>query len=43
VSLCGPRERIKDQLGAWREAGVTTIICGTNNIDAIRAMAELMD
>src|ERR1044071_1252309 len=41
VALCGPRERIKDQLGAWREAGVTTIICGANNIESIRAMAEL--
>jgi F420-dependent oxidoreductase-like protein len=41
VALCGPRERIKDQLGQWREAGVTTMICGANNIDAIRAMAEL--
>src|SRR5215216_381406 len=41
VSLCGPRERIRDLLGAWREAGVTTIVCGANNIDAIRAMAEI--
>src|SRR6185295_6469994 len=41
VALCGPRERIKDQLAAWREAGVTTLICGAHNIDAIRAMAEI--
>jgi len=41
VALCGPRERIKDQLAAWREAGVTTIICGANNIESVRAMAEL--
>jgi F420-dependent oxidoreductase-like protein len=41
VALCGPRERIKDQLAAWREAGVTTIICGAHNIESIRAMAEL--
>ena len=43
VSLCGPRERIRDLLGAWREAGVTTLICGAHNIDAIRAMAELVN
>lgn len=41
VALCGPRERIKDQLAAWREAGVTTIICGAHNIESIRAMTEL--
>jgi F420-dependent oxidoreductase-like protein len=41
VALCGPRERIKDQLAAWREAGVTTLICGATSLDAIRAMAEV--
>ena len=41
VALCGPRERIKDQLAAWREAGVKTLICGTGNVEAIRVMAEL--
>jgi F420-dependent oxidoreductase-like protein len=42
IALCGPRERIKDQLAVWREAGVTTLICGTGSIDAIRTMGELM-
>ena len=41
VALCGPRERIKDQLAAWREAGVKTLICGAGSLEAIRAMAEL--
>jgi F420-dependent oxidoreductase-like protein len=41
VALCGPRERIKDQLAAWREAGVTTLICATAGIEAIRTMSEL--
>ena len=40
VSLVGPRERIADRLGAWRDAGVTTIIAGTLQIDAVRALAE---
>ena len=26
VSLVGPPARIRDRLGAWREAGVTTLI-----------------
>jgi F420-dependent oxidoreductase-like protein len=42
IALCGPRERIKDQLGAWRDAGVTTLICGANSIEAIRTMGELV-
>jgi F420-dependent oxidoreductase-like protein len=41
IALCGSRERIKDQLAVWREAGVTTLICGANSIEAIRTMAEL--
>jgi F420-dependent oxidoreductase-like protein len=42
VALCGKRERIRDALAAWREAGVTTLICSTNSIETIRAMAELV-
>lgn len=41
VALCGPRERIRDRLGAWKEAGVTTLICGAHSAEAIRAMAEI--
>lgn len=42
VALCGPRERIADQLAAWREAGVTTLLCGTDDVQALRTMAELV-
>jgi len=41
IALCGPRERIKDQLAVWREAGVTTLICGAQSIESIRTMGEL--
>jgi len=41
IALCGPLERIKDQLGVWKVAGVSTLICGANSVDAIRAMAEI--
>jgi F420-dependent oxidoreductase-like protein len=41
VALCGPRERLRDLLGAWREAGVTTLICYATSIADLRTMAEL--
>jgi len=40
VSLVGPPARIRDRLGAWREAGVTTLICGTRQVEAMRTLAE---
>jgi len=42
VALCGPRERIRDRLAAWKAAGVTTLICRTDQIEAVRLMAELV-
>lgn len=42
VALCGPRERIAERLQAWKSSGITTMICGTSDINAIRAMAELV-
>lgn len=41
VALCGPRERIAERLSVWREAGVTTIICGAGDLESVRAMAEV--
>ena len=41
VALCGPRERIRERLGQWKSAGVTTIqVAGS--LDAVRLMAELV-
>ncbi|MBI2524776.1 MAG: LLM class F420-dependent oxidoreductase [Candidatus Rokubacteria bacterium] len=42
VALCGPKARIRERLGAWREAGVTTLICGVGQPEALRTMAELV-
>jgi F420-dependent oxidoreductase-like protein len=42
VALCGPRERISERLTAWRDAGVTTMLCSTTHIETVRAMAELV-
>jgi F420-dependent oxidoreductase-like protein len=41
VALCGPRERIRDRLAAYRAAGVTTLICMTDHPDTIRMMPDL--
>ncbi|PYN90839.1 MAG: hypothetical protein DMD87_00340 [Candidatus Rokuibacteriota bacterium] len=40
ITLCGPRERIRERLSQWKAAGVTTLgIRG--KLDAIRLMAEV--
>jgi F420-dependent oxidoreductase-like protein len=41
IGLFGPRERIRERLAAYREAGVTTLAV-RGNLDAIRLMAELV-
>ena len=41
VALCGPRERIREHLSKWKAAGVTTLICATADVEAVRTMAEL--
>jgi F420-dependent oxidoreductase-like protein len=40
VALVGPAARIRDRLAPWRESGVTTLICGLRQVDAIRTLAE---
>lgn len=42
VALCGPRERIAERLALWRDAGVTTLICGVPDIATLRTLAELV-
>jgi F420-dependent oxidoreductase-like protein len=42
VALCGPKERIRDRLSVWKAAGVTTLICRTDHLHAIRTLAELV-
>ena len=42
IALCGPRERIRELLGAWRRSPVTTIICDSDDPNALRVMAELV-
>lgn len=42
VALVGPKERIADRLDQWRESGITTMILGTTQPEALRLMAELV-
>jgi F420-dependent oxidoreductase-like protein len=41
VALCGPRDRIRDQLAAWRSAGVTTLMV-SGDTRTLRTLAELV-
>ena len=41
VALCGPKERIADLLGAWKDSPVTTLIVGSGQREALEVMAEL--
>ena len=40
VALVGPPARIRDRLGAWKESGVTTLIAGLRQVEALRTLAE---
>ena len=42
VALCGPKERIRDQLAIWRESPVTTLNIGISSPETLRVMAELV-
>jgi len=41
VALVGPKERIRDRLAAWRESGITTMICALMQVEALRVLAEI--
>lgn len=41
VALVGPQERIAEQLTRWKASPVTTMIIGTNQVEALRTLAEL--
>ncbi len=40
VTLCGPKERIRDRLAEWKESGVTTMILALQQPEALRTVAE---
>jgi F420-dependent oxidoreductase-like protein len=40
IALVGPKERIRDRLGAWRESPVTTLLVGSQDPGVVRFLAE---
>jgi F420-dependent oxidoreductase-like protein len=40
VALCGPKERIREQLAEWRTSGVTTLMVA-GDANAVRTLAEV--
>ncbi len=42
ISLCGPIDRIRDRLAAWRETPITSLLVGTQDREQLRTAAELV-
>ena len=42
AALVGPKERIAERVEAWRAVGVTTLLCSTPQVEALRALAEIV-
>jgi F420-dependent oxidoreductase-like protein len=42
ISLCGPVERIRDRIAAWRETPVTTLLLANQDPVVLRSMAEIV-
>jgi F420-dependent oxidoreductase-like protein len=40
ISLIGPVEKIRDDVAAWGEAGVTMLVVGARSLDELRTTAE---
>jgi hypothetical protein len=42
ISLCGPRDRIKERLEAWVKSPVTSLIVGSRDPGALKLMADML-
>jgi len=42
ISLCGPLDRIKDRVQAWKESAVTTLLLTPTDAATMRTMAEVV-
>ena len=42
VALCGPRERIIERLQAWKDSGVSTLICMLKDQATLEAMPDIV-
>jgi alkanesulfonate monooxygenase SsuD/methylene tetrahydromethanopterin reductase-like flavin-dependent oxidoreductase (luciferase family) len=41
VCLIGTKDRIRDRLDAWRDAGVSTLVVGATDVATLRTIAEV--
>jgi F420-dependent oxidoreductase-like protein len=41
ISLCGPKERIRERMALWQNSPITTLNVAAFNVEAVRVMAEL--
>lgn len=42
VALVGPKERIAERISLWKDSDVTTMLVQTNDIETVRALAEMV-
>ncbi|MBW2698869.1 MAG: LLM class F420-dependent oxidoreductase [Deltaproteobacteria bacterium] len=42
ISLCGPIDRIKDRLEAWKETPVTSLLLANRDTERMRALSEIL-
>ncbi|MEL7433219.1 MAG: LLM class F420-dependent oxidoreductase [Chloroflexota bacterium] len=42
VALVGPKERIAERIELWKDSDVTTMLVQTNDIETVRALAEMV-
>jgi F420-dependent oxidoreductase-like protein len=42
ISLIGPADKIRDDLAAWQEAGVTMLIAGVRQVEDLHPIAEVV-
>ncbi len=42
ISLCGPVERIRERLEAWKQSPVTSLLLANHDVETMRTMAELV-
>ena len=40
ISLCGPKERIRERLQAWKDSPVTQLVVGSSDPATLQFMAE---
>jgi F420-dependent oxidoreductase-like protein len=42
VALVGPKERLAERIEAWRKSGATSLLVSTQQVEALRALGEIV-